>query len=279
MVLVPTMGALHAGHSTLLRAAREHAGSGVLAASIFVNPLQFGPDEDLARYPRSMSADLDLCAGAGVDVVFAPTVDEVYPDGEPLVTVEPGPLAGILEGAHRPGHFRGVLTVVAKLWGLVRPTVGVFGEKDYQQLVLVRRMSGDLCMGVEVVGVPTVREPRRPCALEPQPLSRARRAPHGLWRCPGPCDAPSGKGSEGADAAREARSRGAGRWSSYEVDYSRGAHTGPRDDRLRVRTAGPGTDPRGGPGGYHPTDRQPAADARSGVMCSAGRSPPPTSAQ
>jgi pantoate--beta-alanine ligase len=158
VVLVPTMGALHAGHSTLLRAAREHAGHGVVAASIFVNPLQFGPDEDLDRYPRSMEADLDLCAAAGVDVVFAPAVDELYPDGEPLVTVEPGPLAGILEGAHRPGHFRGVLTVVAKLWGLVRPTVGVFGEKDYQQLVLVRRMSSDLCMGVEVVGVPTVRE-------------------------------------------------------------------------------------------------------------------------
>ena len=146
------------GTPTLLRAAREHAGHGVVAASIFVNPLQFGPDEDLDRYPRSMDADLDLCAAAGVDVVFAPSVDEVYPDGEPSITVEPGPLAGMLEGAHRPGHFRGVLTVVAKLCGLVRPDRGVFGEKDYQQLVLVRRMSGDLCMGVEVVGVPTVRE-------------------------------------------------------------------------------------------------------------------------
>jgi pantoate--beta-alanine ligase len=158
VVLVPTMGALHAGHSALLLAAREHAGPGVVVASIFVNPLQFAPGEDLDRYPRTMDADLDLCAAAGVDVVFAPAVDEMYPGGEPLVTVEPGPLGAILEGASRPGHFRGVLTVVAKLFGLVRPTVAVFGQKDYQQLILVRRMSGDLCLGVEVVGAETVRE-------------------------------------------------------------------------------------------------------------------------
>jgi len=105
-----------------------------------------------------MDADLELCEAAGVDVVFAPSVAEMYPDGDPLVTVEPGPLAGILEGASRPGHFRGVLTVVAKLFGLVRPTAAVFGEKDYQQLVLVRRMSRDLCLGVDVVGAETVRE-------------------------------------------------------------------------------------------------------------------------
>ncbi len=158
MVLVPTMGALHAGHAALLRAAREHAGPGVVVASIFVNPLQFAPGEDLDRYPRTMDADLELCAAAGVDVVFAPAVDEMYPGGEPLVTVEPGPLGGILEGASRPGHFRGVLTVVAKLFGLVRPTVAVFGQKDYQQLILVRRMSRDLCLGVDVVGAETVRE-------------------------------------------------------------------------------------------------------------------------
>jgi pantoate--beta-alanine ligase len=158
VALVPTMGALHAGHSALLRAARDHAGPGVVVASIFVNPLQFAPGEDLDRYPRTLDADLDLCAAAGVDVVFAPAVDEMYPGGEPLVTVEPGPLGAILEGASRPGHFRGVLTVVAKLFGLVRPTVAVFGQKDYQQLILVRRMSGDLCLGVEVVGAETVRE-------------------------------------------------------------------------------------------------------------------------
>jgi pantoate--beta-alanine ligase len=159
VVLVPTMGALHAGHEALLRDARERAGAGVVVASVFVNPLQFAPGEDLDRYPRTLDADLELCASAGVDVVFAPAAAEMYPDGEPLVTIEPGAAARVLEGESRPGHFRGVLTVVAKLFGLVRPTAAVFGEKDYQQLVLVRRMSRDLCLRVEVVGVGTVREP------------------------------------------------------------------------------------------------------------------------
>ena len=159
VVLVPTMGALHSGHEALLREARLRAGAGVVVASVFVNPLQFAPGEDLARYPRTLDADLELCAAAGVDVVFAPAVEEMYPDGEPLVTVEPGALGTTLEGASRPGHFRGVLTVVAKLFGLVRPTTAVFGEKDYQQLVLVRQMSRDLCLRVEVVGIGTVREP------------------------------------------------------------------------------------------------------------------------
>jgi pantoate--beta-alanine ligase len=129
-----------------------------VVASIFVNPLQFAPGEDLDRYPRTFENDLDLCSREGVDVVFAPSASEVYPDGEPLVTVDPGPLAGELEGVSRPGHFRGVLTVVAKLFGLTRPDLAMFGEKDYQQLVLVRRMSRDLCLGVDVHGVPTVRE-------------------------------------------------------------------------------------------------------------------------
>ncbi|MGH3332059.1 MAG: pantoate--beta-alanine ligase, partial [Nocardioidaceae bacterium] len=129
-----------------------------VVVSIFVNPLQFGQNEDLSRYPRTLDADLDVCAAEGVDVVFAPSVDEVYPGGEPQVTVEPGPLARILEGESRPTHFRGVLTVVAKLFGLVRPDLAVFGQKDYQQLVLIRRMVEDLCMEVEVVGGETVRE-------------------------------------------------------------------------------------------------------------------------
>ena len=157
--LVPTMGALHEGHASLIRTARERvAPDGRVVVSIFVNPLQFGAGEDLDRYPRTLEADLDLCAREGVDVVFAPGVDEVYPGGDPQVTVEPGPLADVLEGRTRPGHFRGVLTVVAKLLGLVRPDVAVFGQKDYQQLVLVRRMVLDLNMGVEIVGAPTVRE-------------------------------------------------------------------------------------------------------------------------
>jgi pantoate--beta-alanine ligase len=155
--LVPTMGALHAGHASLMSVARQQDVD-ALVVSIFVNPTQFGPGEDLARYPRTFDADLEVCAAAGVDVVFAPAVDEVYPQGDPEVTVDPGPLGSILEGVTRPTHFRGVLTVVAKLLGLVRPDVAVFGEKDYQQLTLIRRMVGDLCMGVEVVGGPTVRE-------------------------------------------------------------------------------------------------------------------------
>jgi pantoate--beta-alanine ligase len=159
VALVPTMGALHDGHAALLRCARERAAGGAVVASVFVNPLQFAPGEDLDRYPRTFEDDLQICEKEGVDVVFAPAVDEVYPGGEPLVTVEPGPLGTLLEGASRPGHFRGVLTVVAKLFGLARPDLAVFGEKDYQQLVLVRRMSRDLCLGVDVLGVPIVREP------------------------------------------------------------------------------------------------------------------------
>jgi pantoate--beta-alanine ligase len=159
VVLVPTMGALHEGHASLIRIARERAAEhGAVVVSIFVNPLQFGPGEDLDRYPRTFDADLEMCANERVDVVFAPDVDEVYPGGEPQVTVEPGPLAEILEGRTRPGHFRGVLTVVAKLFGLVGPDVAVFGEKDYQQLALLSRMVSDLCFPVEVVGGPTARE-------------------------------------------------------------------------------------------------------------------------
>jgi pantoate--beta-alanine ligase len=156
VALVPTMGALHEGHRALVRAARERAGSVVV--SVFVNPTQFGPGEDYDRYPRTWDADLAALAEEGADVVFHPDVEEVYPPGSVGVTVEPGPLGGVLEGAVRPGHFAGVLTVVAKLFGLVRPDIALFGEKDYQQLTLVRAMARELALGVEVVGVPTVRE-------------------------------------------------------------------------------------------------------------------------
>ncbi len=157
VALVPTMGALHAGHEALLRRAREEAA--VVVASVFVNPTQFGPGEDLQRYPRTLAADVAVTAQHGVDAVFVPEVHEVYPEGPGAgVTVDPGPLGGELEGAVRPTHFRGVLTVVAKLFGLVRPDVAVFGEKDYQQLVLVRRLARDLCLPVRVVGEPIVRE-------------------------------------------------------------------------------------------------------------------------
>jgi pantoate--beta-alanine ligase len=156
VALVPTMGALHEGHRTLVRAARQRGASVVV--SVFVNPTQFGPGEDFDRYPRTWDADLAALAEEGADLVFHPEVAEVYPPGSVGVGVDPGPLGSILEGAIRPGHFAGVLTVVAKLFGLVRPDVALFGEKDYQQLTLIRAMARELALGVEVVGVPTVRE-------------------------------------------------------------------------------------------------------------------------
>ena len=156
VALVPTMGALHEGHRTLVRAARERAATVVV--SVFVNPTQFGPGEDFDRYPRTWDADLAALAEEGADVVFHPAVEEVYPARSLGITVHPGPLGDVLEGAVRPGHFAGVLTVVAKLFGLVRPDVALFGEKDYQQLTLIRAMAREMALGVDVVGVPTVRE-------------------------------------------------------------------------------------------------------------------------
>jgi pantoate--beta-alanine ligase len=159
VVLVPTMGALHEGHHALLRRARELAGpGGSLAVSVFVNPLQFGPNEDLDSYPRTLEADLAACAAEGADLVFAPGVSDMYPQQQ-LVTVNPGPAGEILEGAFRPGFFGGVLTVVLKLFSLVRPDTAVFGQKDAQQLVLVRRMSADFGLGIEIEAVPTMRAP------------------------------------------------------------------------------------------------------------------------
>jgi pantoate--beta-alanine ligase len=160
----PTMGALHDGHAALIRRTRAEV-DGPVVVSIFVNPTQFAPGEDLDRYPRTLPADLEVCAAAGADVVFAPSVEDLYPDGATVgsasgsVSVDPGPLGSVLEGAARPTHFRGVLTVVAKLFGLVRPEVAVFGQKDYQQLVLIRRMAVGLCQGVDVLGAETTREP------------------------------------------------------------------------------------------------------------------------
>jgi pantoate--beta-alanine ligase len=153
--VVMTMGALHAGHARLMQVAREQSAS--VVATIFVNPLQFGAGEDLDRYPRTFDADVDICTREGVDVVFAPTPDVVYPGGDPAVRVAAGALGERLEGAHRPGHFDGVLTVVAKLLHLTRPDLAFFGEKDAQQLALIRQMVRDLDFPVTVVGVPTVR--------------------------------------------------------------------------------------------------------------------------
>jgi pantoate--beta-alanine ligase len=154
--VVMTMGALHEGHLELLKQARHDCD--LVVATIFVNPLQFGPNEDFDRYPRTLDDDLKLCAEAGVDVAFAPSVDEVYPGGQPIVKVTPGPMGEVLEGEFRPGFFTGVLTVVNKLLNLTRPDAAFFGQKDAQQLALVRRMVLDLNMPVEIVGVPTVRD-------------------------------------------------------------------------------------------------------------------------
>jgi pantoate--beta-alanine ligase len=159
VVLVPTMGALHAGHRALLRAARTLAGpAGSVIVSIFVNPLQFRPGEDLDRYPRTLDQDLAMCAAEGARAVFAPSAAEMYPAGKPEVTVDPGPMGRVFEGEFRPGFFGGVLTVVLKLFHLIRPHVAVFGGKDAQQLALVRRMVADVDLDLAIESVPTVRD-------------------------------------------------------------------------------------------------------------------------
>ena len=188
VAVVMTMGALHKGHAELVRAAARVADHVVV--TVFVNPLQFGIGEDLHRYPRTLDADLALCEREGAAVVFTPTPDVVYPDGQPVVRVHAGALGDVLEGASRPGHFDGVLTVVCKLLHLVRPDVALFGQKDAQQLAGIRRMVRDLDLPVEVRAVPTVREddglalssrnrylspPERRSALAlPRALARAR---------------------------------------------------------------------------------------------------------
>jgi pantoate--beta-alanine ligase len=157
VALVPTMGALHAGHRELLRRAKRLPNT-VVGASIFVNPLQFGAGEDFEAYPRPLDRDLEVLTEIGAELAFVPKVADLYADGH-AVTVQPGPLGDELEGAARPGHFGGVLTVVAKLFNIVRPDYAFFGEKDYQQLVLIRRMVRDLDIPTKVIGVPTIREP------------------------------------------------------------------------------------------------------------------------
>ena len=209
VVLVPTMGALHQGHRALLRLARKISGrNGSVVVSVFVNPLQFGAGEDFGRYPRTLEHDLAVCGEEGAAVVFAPPGGEMYP-APPLVTVDPGPVGQLLEGSSRPGFFGGVLTVVLKLFQLAAPDVAVFGQKDAQQLALIRQMSADLDLGVEIVAAPTVRDPdglavssrnaylspaERPTALAlPRALEAgAGAAPAGPPRCSrrlGPCSA------------------------------------------------------------------------------------------
>ncbi len=215
---VPTMGYLHEGHLTLVDEARRRTESVIL--SIFVNPLQFGPAEDLVRYPRDLPRDRALASARGVDALFVPTVAAMYPPGS-QVRLSPGPIADRWEGAARPGHFTGVLTVVAKLFHLVEPDVACFGQKDVQQLTLVRRMVRDLDWPVEIVAVPTVREydglalSSRNAYLNPEDrgravvLSRALHAAHQAWR-----------GGETRAAGLEARMRqDLGREPTVAVEY------------------------------------------------------------
>jgi len=154
VVFVPTMGNLHAGHISLMEQARERGDT--VVASIFVNRLQFGPNEDFDKYPRTFEADCAKLAAAGVDVLFAPTENDLYPEAQEYV-VEPPAIQNILDGEFRPGHFRGVATVVLKLFNIVQPQVGLFGKKDYQQLMVIRNMTRQLALPIEIVGGETVR--------------------------------------------------------------------------------------------------------------------------
>jgi pantoate--beta-alanine ligase len=157
LALVPTMGALHAGHLALIAEAKKRAD--YVAVSIFVNPTQFGPREDFNNYPRPIEEDLSKCKQAAVDLVFAPSVDEMYRPGLPSVVIDLPELTGVLEGKHRPGHFKGVCQVVAKLFNILQPNVAVFGQKDAQQLRVIRAMVEALDWSIEIVGCPTVRDP------------------------------------------------------------------------------------------------------------------------
>jgi pantoate--beta-alanine ligase len=156
LALVPTMGALHAGHMALVKIAKEHAPH--VAVSIFVNPTQFGPGEDFSRYPRPLEQDLEMCRAAGVDLVFHPSVTEMYPDGSSAVVFDLPQLSAVLEGKFRPGHFQGVCRVVAKLFNVVQPTAACFGQKDYQQLRILSRMTEEMNWPIEIVACPTLRD-------------------------------------------------------------------------------------------------------------------------
>lgn len=237
--VVMTMGGLHDGHGELMRIARKKVGvGGRVIVTIFVNPLQFGPTEDLATYPRTFDADVELCARHNVDVVFAPTNDTIYPHGEPVVTVDPGPLGTRYEGAARPTHFRGVLTVVSILLQLTSPDVAVFGEKDYQQLTLVRQMVADLALPVEIIAGPTVREQGG--------LARSSRnsylrdvARETALRIPAAINAGTAAGRQGADAAVAA---------AYEVLTAPGAAVPVEVEYVVVTDEQMGPPPRQGRG-------------------------------
>ncbi|MBE1500317.1 pantoate--beta-alanine ligase [Amycolatopsis lexingtonensis] len=226
VALVPTMGALHAGHRELIRRAKRLPNT-VVATSIFVNPLQFGEGEDFEAYPRPLEADLAVLREDGVEIAFTPTADALYADGA-AVTVHPGPLGDELEGVVRPGHFAGVLTVVAKLFNLVRPDYAFFGEKDYQQLVLIKRMVRDLNIDTRVIGVPTVRE-RDGLALSSRNVYLTPEQREDAVVLSAALTAGAFVGRDGADAVLEAAWKTLAARPAVEVDYLelRGTDLGP----------------------------------------------------
>jgi pantoate--beta-alanine ligase len=216
VVLVPTMGALHAGHRALIRAARAIPG-GRTVVSIYLNPLQFGSRQDVDRYPRQLDADLAMCREEGVELVFAPSVATMSPPGGDT-TVAPGALGAQLEGASRAGHFTAVLTVVATLFGIVAPDRALFGEKDYQQLVLVQRMVADLRMGVQVLGVPTVRDADG-LALSSRNVHLNADARGAAVALSNALHAGAQAGAQGADAVLAAAGEVLARQPAVELDY------------------------------------------------------------
>ena len=221
--VVMTMGALHEGHVELMREARRRVGShGLVLLTVFVNPTQFAAGEDYDTYPRTLRTDVEMAGEAGVDVVFAPDAVEVYGPARGFthdsVTVDAGPLGDILEGASRPGHFRGVLTVVAKLMGLTRPDVALFGEKDYQQLVLITRMVRDLSLPAQIIGVPTVREADGVArSSRNRNLSEAERAT--ARAVPRALEAAAAAASAGAEAAVRAGRAAIDATPGVDLDY------------------------------------------------------------
>ncbi|ANZ42688.1 pantoate--beta-alanine ligase [Lentzea guizhouensis] len=239
VALVPTMGALHAGHRQLIREAQVMQNT-VVVVSIFVNPLQFGANEDLDKYPRQFESDVDICREERVGIVFAPSVEDMYPEGSnsegAQVTVHPGPLGDELEGAVRPGHFAGVLTVVSKLFNIVQPTYAVFGQKDYQQLQLIHKMARDLNFPLDVVGVPTVREhdglalSSRNAYLTPEQRQHAVTLSAALT-------AGAHVSSQGADAVLKAAHEVLAQVPEVELDYLelRGVDLGPAPENGDAR--------------------------------------------
>ena len=225
LALVPTMGALHAGHAALMRRARE--GGAAVVVSIYVNPTQFGPHEDFQRYPRTLETDAALCAGESVDLVFAPRDSEMYPaagaaDCPASTWVDELALAQRLEGERRPGHFRGVCTVVAKLFNIVQPDAAAFGQKDFQQLAVITRLVRDLCYPIEIIPVPTVREPDG-LALSSRnryltPAERAQAA--GLWKALQATQASFGAGERNGIRLQAVLQRELQRTPALRIDYA-----------------------------------------------------------